>query len=159
MSACRQTCPFWGTRRGCRKGKKCPLLHDNPHHGNAAHIPHISRHGDSFNLRPPLTSSLDMFFKEHKRPMPLSTAKFWSPQGSDTELVTFAVLNLTSPNMGACAAARQQGGVTISDQWRGLSTADFSGNIMHGTSVENAMQILLDGGATCDHTRTCPTHI
>ncbi len=67
-------CPFFATKQGCRKGRKCKLAHGGE---NEDHIPHISCHvlgdGNSYiTLRPPLMQGLERFFKDRNCPMPMS---------------------------------------------------------------------------------------
>ena len=78
LQAARPVCPHWGTVTGCRKGKKCTLLHNNDLDDPELRLPHVSLHPDgSISLRPPLMMGLQKWWSHElpgTRPLPLSHA-------------------------------------------------------------------------------------
>jgi hypothetical protein len=157
VNSCRPICPFFqptkkrpaggGRDRGCRKGARCPLLHTGPW-GNEANLPHVSRvPGQGLTLRPPLQQALNAYFSFKGVPNPLVQGKSWKTR-SDTpglDMVTFGLINMVTIDATACVAAEQTGGVQIEGKWHGNSTAPYSGLLLHSTTVEHAMSILVDG--------------
>ena len=143
----RPVCPFYGTRRGCRKSSKCPLLHaDN---SASIHLPHISRCEDEEGhqylvLRPPLAAAWEKFFEEKGKPNCLSFGRQIELEGCP-RLIHYTLLNMRLPNLTACEAAKQLGGVRVDGQWYGQSGKECPKHLCHGTSIDNALSILLDG--------------
>lgn len=142
----RPPCPFYSTKRGCRKGRKCKLSHGSY---NEAHIPHISRHvsetGSTYiTLRPPLMKGLECFFEDRKVPIPISNGQTWR-LADGTSVVTFATHLMEAPDMFVCSEAQTRGFASNGEKKFYASSRAFSGFILHSTSVPNAMNILLEG--------------
>lgn len=142
----RPQCPFYGTKRGCRKGRKCQLSHGT---ANADRIPHVSRHvaddGSTYlTLRPPLLKGLERFFEHRKCPVPISNGQTWR-LANGSFVVTFATPLMEAPDVFACSEARIRGFASIGNDKLYASTCVFSGFILHSTSVPNALDILCSG--------------
>jgi hypothetical protein len=135
----RPQCPFWGTKRGCRKGQSCSLRHAT---SNELHLPHVSRHRAAdgstvINLRPPLMQGLERYFRHLGVLMPLTHGESWHTDDS-ISLITYATKLMLGPKLRSCAEAEQRGGVDIGGSFRGKTTGEFPQLLLHGTSVENA---------------------
>ena len=142
VAATREPCRFWGTKRGCRKGSHCKDLHGET---NLAHLPHISRHGNFISLRPPLASAWDAFFAEKGVVRTVSEGRQWTCQGTGHTLITYQCVRMQQRDEQACIAAEQVSGVRFEKAWLGASSAQFSRVLMHGTGLDQALQILCDG--------------
>ena len=148
VSQARPTCPFWGSKQGCRKDIKCALRHAAK---NDVHLPHISRHvladgSTTINLRPPLMKGLEKCFSSKKCPLPISHGEMWET-AKGVRLVTYLLPLMEGANLQACAQAAQCG-FAIQANGSRLSTSrgcDFSQLLLHGTTVKNALSILCDG--------------
>jgi hypothetical protein len=148
VTACREKCQFWGTRRGCRKGNKCKLLHDDT---NAERLPYISRNIDKngvhhLALRPPIDpDALDLFFEGAKRPKTLHTSRQIKTPDRGV-LLYFDFKRMVERDEVACVRSLSAGGVRdTSDVWRGSCNKKLPAYCMHATQVEGLLQIALDG--------------
>ena len=142
----RPPCPFYATKRGCRKGRKCKLSHGEC---NSDHIPHISRHiaenGSTYiTLRPPLLHGLEKYFEQRKCPLPVSNGQTWRLENGSF-VVTFATSLMQAPDMLSCSEAKTRGFAGNRDHSAYASPRAFSGLLLHSTSVPNALSILCDG--------------
>ena len=146
LKRARPPCPFFSTKHGCRKGRKCKLSHGGE---NEDHIPHCSRHvakdGRSYiTLRPPLMQGLARFFSDRNCPMPISNGKTWRLEDG-TFAVTFATPLMDAPDLFTRKEAATRGFAEIGSQKFYRSSCEFSGLILHSTSVPSALNILVEG--------------
>lgn len=150
LQAARPACPFFGKRRGCRKGRKCPLRHADDNNQNLR-LPHVSRHllpdgRTRITLRPPLAKGLELFFKEHGAVMPLSHGEAWDSQDGQQRFVTYQCVNMVAHDALRCREAEHRSGIRADPlSWHGASSKEFSKLLLHSTSLENALAILKDG--------------
>ena len=159
LQAARPVCPHWRTTKGCRKGEKCPLLHDVGGGGDLddpqLRLPHVSLHPDgSISLRAPLMMGLQKWWSHElpgTRPLPLSHGESWRLSGG-LEVMTFILPtgSMVSPNLSTCASVtvpngcRAKWGNSSDVTWRGTS-GPAPRLILHSTSVEAALSIVRDG--------------
>jgi hypothetical protein len=95
-------------------------------------------------LRPPLAAAWDKFFEEKGRPNCLCFGRQIELEGCP-RLILYTLLNMRPPNLTACEAAKQLGGVRVDGQWYGQSGKECPKYLCHGTSIDNALSILLGG--------------
>lgn len=146
----REPC-YWFSQRRCRKGNKCPLRHGDQ---DKFRLPHTSRWtdadgNDQITLRPPLKAAFDAFFKQKGKPVTVSQGKEHTHDGKT--FMTYNLINMTPPDEVAIEAALLTGSVTTaantqgSVKMKGASSKPLPKFGGHGTSVEAALSILIDG--------------
>ena len=146
-------CPFFGTKTGCRKGKRCTLRHHDIDDAGGVRLPHGTRvqHEDGsivIVLRPPLWHGLEKYFLSFERPMTVSHGKHWrAGDSSSDDLVTYMTIRMVDPCLQAAAAVKTSGHADFQRKpfYRGQSTKVFSGYLLHGTSIESGLAILKHG--------------
>ena len=119
VKVARQRC-IWHPYPGCKKGGRCPFRHvanDAEDGENDLHLPHVSRHKDSINVRPPLMTAWKSFFEAHTKPMTVTNSK-----KVDSDILCFQLVNMRSANMIACVAAKTSACVKV-------ETVDGKGDI------------------------------
>ena len=62
LNQARTPCQFWNTPRGCRRGAKCPRVHND--YGDTVRLPHENRTEDGLTINPPLDDAWKLFFRE-----------------------------------------------------------------------------------------------
>ena len=66
--------------------------------------------------------------------------------GESQQLISYQLVIMKAPELDLCVAAAHAGGLTINGVWHGASgKEDLPKYIGHGTSIESAMAILVDG--------------
>ena len=85
------------------------------------------------------------FFEAHDKPMTVTNSK-----KVDSDIVCFQLINMRSANKTACVAAKTAAFVTVEVDGKVTTPGNadsfgFPQKLAHGTSVENALNILLDG--------------
>ena len=116
----RPRCLFNTSARGCRKGIKCPFLHDNGPNRNELHLPHVSRYAaadgsSQLVLRPPVSLVVPMLVED--KLLTMLQRRVWTHVG----LVLLAVhlVCMIPMNVAACDAARVAGCVGSAAQRHG----------------------------------------
>ena len=155
LLAARPVCPHWGTEKGCRKGRRCTLLHGNDLDDPELKLPHVSMNRDgSMSLRPPLMGGLQKWWSQHGtpgRPMPLTHGEAWQLSGG-LDVMTYNLPrgSMASPDLSICATVTVPQGCHA--KWGKSTDVTYRGTsgpaprlILHSTSVEAALSILRDG--------------
>ena len=114
-----------------------------------AHLPHVSRHlGDDgatiIHLRPPLLKGLELYFRSRGKPLPLSHGEIWQMEGS-ADVVTYATPLMVEQNVFSCRQAEIAGSICINGETFYKSSKEFSRHLVHGTTIQNALDILCCG--------------
>jgi hypothetical protein len=146
VSACREKCQFWGTRRGCRRGNKCKLLHGDT---NALRLPYVSRYIDKdgvhqLALRPPIDpDALDLFFDG--RPKTLHSMRQLKTPNHGM-LLYFDLKHMVERDEVACVASVSANGVfDTSGKLRGNCNKILPAYCAHTTDVPALLKIVLSG--------------
>lgn len=134
--------------RGCRLGGRCEFLHADLSDLNSAYTSWVKQAGGAVGMvtRPPLPEALDLHFKSLNIVNPLSCAEWWFGSPPDRiPLVTFTISGMLGHDQAICDKHRDAGSGTHEGETFWKSTKDFSGYLLHATSVAAAMDILAAG--------------
>ena len=105
IHAAKPPCPFFGTKKGCKKGAKCPHRHDTV--ASRAHLPHITRHEDRIVLRPPVPQAWRAWFAAQG--LPLSAHHCREIAAGSTTLYLMPLTGMREADLAACQATASQG--------------------------------------------------
>ena len=143
VAKARPPCTRFASTGRCKKGSKCRLLHvsKSGFQLNRFRLPYMSLENGQMMLRPPVGEALAQFFSEAGTRNPLESGSSWIDPGCGQTMVTYKLQFMQPPDLEACLAASTVGlqgfhasGSTRVGPW-----------LMHGTSVESALGILLSG--------------
>ena len=143
VSRARPPCTRFANTGRCKKGAKCRFLHvsKSGHELNRFRLPYMSLENGQMMLRPPVGEALARFFSEAGVRNPLETGSSWIDPNNGWTMLTYQLQFMQPPDLEACLAASTVGvegfhpsGSTRVGSW-----------LMHGTSVESALGILIGG--------------
>ena len=155
----RPLCIFHQMPKGCKKGAKCPQRHTGASNNDVS-LPYMSFSRDKdgqvkCTLRPPLNESWDYIFKEKGVPRRVSKGSIKLSSGKeDLRMYQLGYMSVPSPK---AKEAMSQGGIQRwtwrknehkwKYTWQGATgRVNLECFFIHGTTVENAIQAILDGG-------------
>ena len=154
----RPLCIFHQMRRGCKKGAKCPQRHTGASN-NDANLPHMSFERDKdgqvkCTLRPPLNESWNCIFKEKDVPRRVLKGSIKISSGEE-DLRMYQLGYMSGPSPKA-KEAMSSGGIqrwtwrkneqAWKHTWQGVTgRVNLECFFIHGSTVENATQAILDG--------------
>ena len=145
----RPSCAYFKTKKGCKKGAKCPNLHSRTAE-NSHNLPHVSIYkvGDAtvMSLRPPLQAALSIYFK--KRGVDPQTIGPGKTIGQDGKYMLFQLVFMDEPDTRACQQARhtevakvyKRGGSSHRNPGK-MTKVPFPHKLVHGPTIENCLSI------------------
>ena len=153
----RPLCIFHQMPKGCKKGAKCPQRHTGASNNDVS-LPYMSFSRDKdgqvkCTLRPPLNESWDYIFKEKCVPRRVLKGSINISSGKeDLRMYQLGYMSVPSPK---AKEAMSQGGIQRwtwrKNEWKytwqgATGRVNLECFFIHGTTVENAIQAILDGG-------------